>query len=65
VFTDTLGVGHVNSIAAALRIGPREVTQTPQTTQQNLMDIVVDVLRRILRFFFGFSIIVFAKESWV
>jgi len=58
----SLGVTHVNSAATVIRVQQREVPTRPtEPPKRSLAEMIVDILSRILRFFFGFSALVTAE----
>lgn len=59
-YRDSLGVTHLSSATATIRVQQREIPTRPVTAPQarGLSEIMAEILWRIIRFFFGLSALV-------
>jgi hypothetical protein len=58
-YDPSLGVSHVNSVATNIHVQQIEVVKpTAPKEKKSFMDIIIDVLIRLLRFFFGFPALI-------
>jgi len=63
-YRDSLGVTHISSATATIRVQQREIPARPATASggRGLPEIMAEIAWRIIRFFFGLSALVLSKH---
>ncbi len=54
-YSDSFSVNHVNSVTSIVRVVPRVITPAEIIPAKGPLDILIDILWRLFRFFFGSS----------